>query len=203
MILEDSINVFENTIANFFGAPFAVATDCCTHAIELCLRYEKYDDLEIPEQTYISIPFTAEKLNLKWKWKSEKWEDYYYIGNTNIIDAAVFWQQNSYITGTYMCLSFQYKKHLNLGRGGIILLDDIAAYTTLKRMVYDGRYSNKSWVEQNIDTIGYHYYMTPEIAFLGIEKFKEVAFNEVKRWGYQDYPLLPNMEVFNRNGFGK
>jgi dTDP-4-amino-4,6-dideoxygalactose transaminase len=203
MILEDSINVFENTIANFFGAPFAVATDCCTHAIELCLRYEKYDNLEIPEQTYISIPFTAEKLNLKWKWKTEKWENYYYIGNTNIIDAAVFWQQNSYIKGTYMCLSFQYRKHLNLGRGGIILLDDIVAYNALKRMVYDGRYSNKSWVEQNIDTIGYHYYMTPEIAFLGIEKFKEVAFNEVKRWAYQDYPFLPNMEVFNKNGFGK
>jgi dTDP-4-amino-4,6-dideoxygalactose transaminase len=203
MILEDSINIFENTIANFFGAPFAVATDCCTHAIELCLRYEKYDNLEIPEQTYISIPFTAEKLNLKWKWKSEKWEDYYYIGNTNIIDAAVFWQQNSYIKGTYMCLSFQYRKHLNLGRGGIILLDDIVAYNTLKKMVYDGRYSNKSWMEQNIDTIGYHYYMTPEIAFLGIEKFKQVAFNEVKQWGYRDYPFLPNMEVFNRNGSRK
>ena len=29
---------FEKRVADFFGSPYAVATDCCTHAIELCLR---------------------------------------------------------------------------------------------------------------------------------------------------------------------
>ena len=32
---------FEKTIADYFNAPYAIATDCCTHAIELCLRYIK------------------------------------------------------------------------------------------------------------------------------------------------------------------
>ena len=35
------ITDFEKQIALFFGAPYAVAVDCCTHAIELCLRYKR------------------------------------------------------------------------------------------------------------------------------------------------------------------
>jgi dTDP-4-amino-4,6-dideoxygalactose transaminase len=62
----NKVEEFEKLISNFYGSPFAIATDCCTHAIELCLRYEKYNNIEIPEHTYISVPFTAEKLNLKW-----------------------------------------------------------------------------------------------------------------------------------------
>lgn len=192
------IDQFESRISNYFGSPYGVATDCCTHAIELCLRYSQCNNIEIPEHTYISIPFTAEKLGLKWKWKNDKWSDYYKISNTNIIDAAVLWKNNSYIPGTYMCLSFQFKKHLNLGRGGLILLDDKESYNALKKMVYDGRASDKPWAEQNIDSIGYHYYMTPETAILGLKKFDEVINKEPKRYQYSDYPFLPNMEVFKK-----
>jgi len=35
------VTEFESQIADFFGAPYAVATDSCTHALELCLRYTK------------------------------------------------------------------------------------------------------------------------------------------------------------------
>ena len=35
------VQEFENAIAKFFGAPYAVAVDCCTHGLELCLRYTK------------------------------------------------------------------------------------------------------------------------------------------------------------------
>lgn len=34
----NTVELFEIKIANFFGSPYAVATDCCTHAIELCLQ---------------------------------------------------------------------------------------------------------------------------------------------------------------------
>ena len=34
----DIIKLFELKIANFFGSPYAVATDSCTHGIELSLR---------------------------------------------------------------------------------------------------------------------------------------------------------------------
>ena len=35
------VRKFENAIAKFYGAPYAVAVDSCTHSIELCLRYSK------------------------------------------------------------------------------------------------------------------------------------------------------------------
>ena len=32
------VDLFEKKIADFFGAPYAIATDCCTHALELSIR---------------------------------------------------------------------------------------------------------------------------------------------------------------------
>jgi dTDP-4-amino-4,6-dideoxygalactose transaminase len=192
------VEKFENEIAKFYDAPYAVATDCCTHAIELCLRYESYNNIVVPSHTYISVPFTCEKLNLKWKFEYQEWEDFYYLGNTNIIDAAVYWKQNGYIKNTYMCLSFQYKKHLSLGRGGAILLQNKEDYDILKKMSYDGRSPNVPWMKQNIDTIGYHYYMTPEIAKLGLEKIPKVVKDNPKKWSYKDYPDLSLNNIFKR-----
>jgi len=187
---------FEKKIASFFGSPYAVAVDCCTHAIELCLRYKKVSNFSVPKRTYISIPFLAEKLNINLRWKEEKWQDYYYLGDTNIIDAAVLWRKDSYISQTFMCLSFQYRKHLSLGRGGMILLDNYHDYKNLKKMSYDGRLSNIPWREQDISCIGYHYYMTPETAALGLKKLPDAIDTEPKKWKITDWPDLTKMEIF-------
>ena len=151
-IVED----FEKQIATFFGAPYAIAVDCCTHAIELCLRDQQIQKISVPKRTYISVPFLAKKLNIELEWKDEKWQDYYFIGDSNIIDAAVLWKKNSYIPNTFMCLSFQFRKHLSLGRGGMILTNDKEAALRLKKMSYDGRLPNIPWREQNISSVGYH-----------------------------------------------
>ena len=190
------VSEFENKVANFFGSPYAIAVDSCTHGIELCLRYEGFSKITVPTRTYISIPFLSNKLNIDMEWSEDMWKDYYYLGNTNIIDAAVLWKKNSYIPKTYMCLSFQFQKHLSLGRGGMILLDDKESYTTLKKMSYDGRIPGVPWRNQNIDTIGYHYYMTPETAQLGIDKFDEAVSKTPKQWVWTDWPDLRTMKVF-------
>ena len=51
------VKTFENKIAQLFGAPYAVAVDCCTHGVELCIRYKKVKTIQVPTRTYISIPF--------------------------------------------------------------------------------------------------------------------------------------------------
>ena len=188
---------FERLIANFYGAPYAVATDCCTHAIELCLRLIKPEKVTCPVHTYLSVPMTYEKLGLNWEFVDNDWKDYYYLGHTNIIDGAVYWKQNGYIPGTKMCLSFQFKKHLSLGRGGMILLDNHDDYVTLKKMSYDGRYGDLPWAEQDVDTMGYHYYMTPEIAQTGIYRFVTAEVTPARSWSYLDYPDISTMKVFN------
>lgn len=192
----DVVEEFENEIASFFGAPFAIAVDCCTHAIELCLRHQKIKNFTVPKRTYISVPFLAEKLNISFEWREEDWQDYYYLGGTNIIDAAVLWRKNSYIPNTFMCISFQYRKHLSLGRGGVILLDNQEDYNILKRMSYDGRLPNIPWREQDISVFGCHYYMTPETAQLGLEKLPSAIDTEPKQWKVTDWPDLTKMEIF-------
>ena len=193
----DVVSEFENKIAEFFGSPYAVAIDCCTHAVELCLRYSKAKLIEVPTRAYPSIPALAEKLGIELEWKEETWEDYYHL-TPDVIDAAVLWKRGSYISDTYMCLSFQFQKHLSLGRGGMILTDDLEASKELKRMSYDGREPNVPWREQNIKSMGYHYYMTPETAQLGINKLHQAMNSLPREWSIEDWPDLRTMGIFEK-----
>ena len=194
----DSVTKFEKKIADYFGAPHAVAVDCCTHALELCLRYKNIQHFTVPKRTYISVPFLADKIGATFEWKDEDWQDYYELGDTKILDAAVLWGYNTYIPNTMMCLSFQFRKHLNLGRGGMILLDDEHAAKELKKMSYDGRHPDIPWREQNISTIGYHYYMTPEIAKMGLQKLPQAIATNPTKWTVNDWPDLTQMEIFKK-----
>ena len=192
-----AVTEFENKLAQFFGSPYAVATDCCTHGVELSLRYTKAQVIEVPKHTYLSIPFLAHKLNIELKWKDDNWRDYYYLTDT-VIDAAVLWKKDSYIPGTYMSISFQYQKHLSLGRGGVILTDNKIAAEELKKMSYDGRLPNIPWREQNIPSVGYHYYMTPETAQLGLSKLENAINTQPRQWVTEDWPDLTNMKIFKK-----
>ena len=191
------VKEFESKIAKFFNASYAVAVDCCTHGIELCLRYNDIQSIEVPKRTYLSVPFLADKLGIELKWKDDKWTDFYWIEDTNIVDAAVLWKEDSYIPGTHMCLSFQFQKHLSLGRGGIILTDNKEAAIEFKKMSYDGRNPNIPWRDQNISSIGYLYYMTPEIAQKGLNKLDEAMQSKPRQWVVTDWPDLTKMKVFN------
>jgi len=193
-----AVTEFENKIAEFFGSPYAIAVDSCTHGVELALRYTKANKIEVPKHTYLSIPFLADKLQIELSWKDEDWVDYYYL-TSNIIDAAVLWKSNSYIPNTFMGVSFQYQKHLSLGRGGIILTDNKEAAVQLKKMSYDGRLPNIPWRDQNIDTIGYHYYMTPETAQLGLDKLPQAIQTPPRQWAVSDWPDLTQMNIFKNN----
>lgn len=191
----NTVTEFENQIAEFFGATYAVAVDSCTHGVELCLRHTLADHITVPKNTYLSIPFLAKKLWIDLFWKDEDWRDYYYLTD-NVIDAAVLWKRNSYVPGTYMNLSFQYQKHLSIGRGGMILTDNYESAIILKKMSYDGRLPNIPWREQDIDTIGYHYYMTPETAQLGLDKLQDAIETVPKQWTIHDWPDLTKMKIF-------
>lgn len=195
--MQKSVFMLENKIANYFGAPFGIATDSCTHAIELCLRYCNVEQIKVPTRTYISIPFLSRKLNIKLDWCENKWKDYYYL-TKDVIDAAVLWEENSYIPNTFMNLSFQFQKHLSLGRGGMILTDNVKAAKELKKMSYDGRIPEIPWRDQDISTVGYHYYMTPEIAEIGLSKLDKAILEKPNKWVYTDWPNLRNMKVFSK-----
>ena len=190
------ITKFEQELAKFYNSPYAVAVDCCTHGVELCLKYTEAQTITVPKHTYISIPFLSHKLGIELIWKDENWVDYYYITD-KVIDAAVLWKKDSYVPNTFMSISFQFQKHLSLGRGGIILTDDKVAAEQLKKMTYDGRIPNVPWRIQNISTLGYHYYMTPETAQNGLNKLQKAIETKPKQWVLNDWPDLTKMDIFN------
>ena len=194
------VSTFENKISEFFGSKYAIAVDSCTHGLELCLRYTKETRINVPKRTYLSVPFLAEKIGLERKWRDDNWERYYTInyGDKRIIDAAVLWEKNSYVPNTFMCISFQYQKHLSLGRGGVILLDNEIDYLSLKKMSYDGRLPNVPWRDQDIDTVGFHYYMTPETAQLGLDKLQMAIDTPPRQWVVTDWPDLTEMQIFKK-----
>ena len=192
----DKILEFEKSLADFVGAPYAISTDCCTHAIELCLRYEKIKYCEFTAFTYLSIPMTMHKLSINYRMTNNRWVGEYSFENTRIWDSARRLEPNMYRSGQMQCLSFGYSKPLDNGRGGAILLDDKTAYDTIIRMRYDGRDLNISpWSEQSEFKIGYHYKLNPEECISALEKlhrYKEKGlFNPV----YAEYPDCRRIKI--------
>ena len=165
----DKILKFEQELAVFTGAPYAIMTDCCTHAIELCLRHDRVREVVMTPYTYLSIPMTMHKLGIKYYYREEEWTGEYQFHGTRIWDSARRLESNMYRAGQMQCLSFGHDKPLHIGRGGAILLDNEQAYQRLIRMRYDGRDLNISpWATQQTFEIGYHYKPTPEEAVQGI-----------------------------------
>ena len=181
----DKILQFEKALAEYTGAPYAIMTDCCTHAIEMCLRYDKVRALKMTPYTYLSIPMTMHKLGIHYVYHDEPeqtWVGEYEFYYTRVWDSARRLEKDMYRSGTMQCLSFGHTKPLHLGRGGAILLDDKKAYDKIICMRYDGRDLNISpWQEQKEFEIGYHYKPTPEEATQGLALLQ----------GLKEFPVTP------------
>jgi hypothetical protein len=65
-------------------------------------------------------------------------------------------------------------------------------------MSYDGRLPNVPWRDQNIDTVGFHYYMTPETAQLGLDKLQTAIDTPPRKWVVTDWPDLTEMQIFKK-----
>lgn len=194
------IDIFERKVALFAGSKYGVSTDCCTHAIELSLRLKAElgeiaygDTVIIPQFTYVSLPMTLRKLGLNFKFSDLKWEGLYKLdapGITSVVDGAVRWTKGMYIYGSLHCLSFQIKKRIPIGRGGMILTDNKDYYEWLKLARYDGRDMDTRYTDkEHIKSYGYHYYMTPEDAARGL-----ILMEQIKEEGdtgfWNNYPNL-------------
>jgi len=180
----DTLFSFESALAEYTGAPYAVVTDCCTHAIELCLRVDNVDVTDFTAYTYVSIPQLLKNLGINFKMTGERWVGEYQFHGTDIWDSARRLERGMYRRGQKQCLSFGNGKPLQLGRCGAILLDDVEQYRTLSKMRSDGRDLNQlNWHDHEITT-GYHYCPTLETCAQGLEKLHNV--NEPPK--YHQYP---------------
>jgi dTDP-4-amino-4,6-dideoxygalactose transaminase len=186
----EKILEFETALARFTGAPYAVMTDCCTHAIELCMRYDSVESCEFTPYTYLSIPMLMHKLAIEYQYLDHAWQRWvgeYSFQKTRIWDSARRLESDMYRPGQMQCLSFGHDKPLSIGRGGAILLDDVEAYNDLLAMRYDGRDLTVSpWVAQQTFRVGYHYRPTIEEAERGLELLKQYTSQPPREVVYTD-----------------
>lgn len=194
----DAIIEFEQAIAKFTGAPYCVATDSCTHAIELCLIYDKVKQCRFTPYTYLSVPMIMHKLNIEYQFTPEKsrlWEGEYHFYGSRIMDCARRLEPNMYKPNYLMCLSFGHTKPLNIGHGGAILLDDVEDYDMLRQMRYDGRDLNLlPWSTQKVFKQGYHYYMRPEDCVKGLNLLETKSFTKQQE-SFYNYPDCRNITI--------
>ena len=196
----DAVSDFEDALTAYTGARFAITTDSCTHAIELCFRYKQImgtlSYISIPNKTYLSVPMVFTKLGLQYYFHDDQWKGEYQFGNTNVWDSARLLEEGMYRKGQMQCLSFGRTKPIEIGRGGAILLDDYAAYETIKRMSYDGRdLRYKPWAKQQDFLLGFHYMMRPEEAVEGHNKLFKRDFVDQDNSFFYNYPDLSRLNL--------
>lgn len=188
------IDQFERALSEYTGAPFVVLTDCCTHAIELCFRYQQIrHSVSMPKHTYVSALMVLHKLGVPVEFHDHSWQYEYCYKNTNIWDSARGFRRDMYQPGQRQCLSFGHSKRLEIGRGGAILLDNKSDYQALKQMANDGRDLNiKPWQAQQQWRVGYHYNMRLEDAVQGLRmlEFEELKPLESQHCEYPDVSVL-------------
>lgn len=175
---------FEKALADYTGAPYVVVTDCCTHAIELCMKLDQIAVTSFTAFTYLSIPQLMVRLKIDYNLLDESWIGEYQFHNTKIWDSARRLERNMYKHGMRQCLSFGYGKPLQLGRCGAILLDNQEDYRVLSRWRSDGRDLHQVLWQDYPVTEGYHYCPTLETCTKGIEKLPLI--NQKPK--YQQYP---------------
>jgi dTDP-4-amino-4,6-dideoxygalactose transaminase len=190
----DKISEFERALAQYTGAPYAIMTDCCTHAIELCLRHERPNYLAFTAFTYLSVPMIMHKLGIEYRLIPEDWTGEYQFLGSRIWDSARRLERDMYRAGMMQCLSFGHGKPLQIGRGGAILLDDVDAYRIMLAQRYDGRDLDVSpWQDQKVFRVGYHYRPTIEEAVKGLELLDSV--DEPSK--YVSYPDLREIQIID------
>jgi len=194
------VHKFEEQIAEYTGAKYAIATDCCTHALFLSLYYYKQQSdittVTLPKNTYISVAMQCKHLGLDVEFVDKEWKGCYTIGNTNVVDAAPRLRRGQYNSGTNTCLSFQFKKILSTVRGGMILTDDIDFYNWAQRATHDGRDMSVPYEQDNITFAGWHYFMTPETAQMGLAKLRFLPDYNEDCAGSETYPDISYTKDF-------
>ena len=202
---------FEEKLAEYTGARFAVTVDNMSNALFLALYYEHNvmnrteEVLTIPNRTYPSVPCEIIHAGLKVNFRKVKGKTIkgaYQLEGSNVWDSALTFTADMYKPNTHMCVSFTGPyKHFKLSKGGAILTDDVDAYRWFKRARYSGR-RELSYFEDNFDMLGWNFYMMPELAARGLLLMGQFYNRDGTKVVNEDlelpYPDLSQFEIYTK-----
>lgn len=164
------IRQFETTIAKHCGAPYGIAVESCTAALFLCCLYLKVKEVTLPSKTYFSVPMSIIHAGGTVKYRDYDWIGSYQLRPYPIVDSAMRFKKGMFQPGIFRCLSFQYSKHIPIGRGGMILTDNKKAANWFRVMRNDGRREIPK-EKDHVELWGWNFYLTPEQAARGLSLY--------------------------------
>ena len=192
---------FERAVCEYTGAPYCVTTNSCTMALLLAVKWyreQARDDAEvitIPSRTYVGVPMSIINAGAEVAFREEEWLGMYQLSPLPVFDSARWFSGGMYYPGQMQCVSFHATKILGDTQGGAILLDNGEADRWLRRMRFDGRSEGVPPNKDCFTEIGYHCYMSPDVAARLLHKLSVLPKHN-KPLPNDDYPDLSMFKVF-------
>lgn len=190
---------FEKALCEYTGAPYAVAVNSCTMALLLACAWMKMrcqqQEIFIPKRTYIGVPMAIIHAGHRVCFHLDDWAGEYELvcpADVKVWDAARRFTSGMY-HGGFQCVSFHWSKILGLSQGGAILHDNAGADYWLRRARFDGRRESVHPTHDTFDMLGWHCYMSPEVAAHGLMKLALLPRHnaDLPNSDYPDLSLAP------------
>lgn len=194
------VDEFEQVVADYAGAKYGVAVDSCTNALFLSLVLKRLQfgygcEITLPCRTYVGVAHAVVNAGHRIRFVDFNWEGAYSLKWMYIVDSARRFRRDMYWDRSIYCLSFHEGKILDIGDGGMILLDNEEDYKLLRRMRYDDRTERVAPADDTFDRPGWHMTMKPPIAADGLMRMQRMPdYNEDIPW--DDYPDLSKHKYF-------
>ena len=167
--------------------------------------------IEIPKRTYVGVPMSIIHAGGRPTFRDEQWSGAYRLAPLPIWDSARRFRKgmyngstqwnpfsNSDAPGHYgemVCVSFHWSKVLGIQQGGAIFHADPEADRWLRKARFDGRTEGVPVMDDTFDVLGWHAYMSPEIAAEGLVRLSLLKGDEPDL-PWDQYPDLSTLGIF-------
>lgn len=215
------VRQFEEAVAEYTGAKFVVAVNSCTMALLLAVEWsvkkerQRWKDalaarafdgdyrpvpfffspISIPKYTYVSVPQSIIHAGGQPVFRDEDWLGTYQLKPLPVWDSARRFTSGMYIPGQFQCVSFHASKILGDSQGGAILHNNSEADAWLRRARFDGRSEGTVPKDDYFDMVGWHCYMSPDVAARLLWKLSVLPRHN-SDLPNSEYPDLSRIEVF-------
>jgi len=199
----DVVRQFEAALCDYTGAKYAVTVNNCTMALllaaaccrQVILKGSDGNAVGIPKRTYVSVPMSIIHAGYRPTFRDEEWIGAYCLAPLPVWDCARRFTSGMFIPGQMQCVSFHWRKILGIQQGGAILHDNPFADEWLRRARFDGRREGVAPKDDDFDMIGWHCYMSPEIAAEGLVRLANLPKHNADLPN-DPYPDLSLMRIF-------
>lgn len=166
-------------------------------------------EIEIPKRTYVGVPMSIIHAGGKPTFRDEEWGErgYYQLNPLPVVDSARYFTSQLYRIAGWragqqaghgsgmVCVSFHWKKTLGIQQGGAILHDSPEADRWLRKARFDGRSEGLHPNDDDWDVLGWHAYMSPEVAAEGLVRLANLPHYNPPL-PPDDYPDLSTISLF-------